>query len=179
MRIKTLQNSAKVIDEATGEEKINIAVPPFKISKQARLLNIHYVTPDQIMRPDIISILYYGTAEYIDVILKANGISNPFCIKDGMFLIIPEQSSVMAQYKPIYKSIKPRTQFQDMKRITPTDAKRLEFLAAKSSTKKNGSTQNLPPNMLKEEQKSKVLQGNNTILLGANLNTKKDEITRN
>jgi len=32
---------------------------------------------------------------------------------------------------------------------------------------------------LKEEQKSKVLQGNNTILLGANLNTKKDEITRN
>jgi hypothetical protein len=66
-----------------------------------------------------------------------------------------------------------------MKRITPTDAKRLEFLAAKSSTKKNGSTQNLPPNMLKEEQKSKVLQGNNTILLGANLNTKKDEIARN
>ena len=84
MRIKTLQNSARVIDEATGEEKINIAVPPFKISRQARLLNIHYVTPDQIMRPDIISIMYYGTSEYIDVILKANGISNPFCIKDGM-----------------------------------------------------------------------------------------------
>ena len=75
MRIKTLQNSARVIDEATGEEKINIAVPPFKISRQARLLNIHYVTPDQIMRPDIISIMYYGTSEYIDVILKANGIS--------------------------------------------------------------------------------------------------------
>ena len=178
MKIKTLQMLSAKIDQDTGDQKLNIGIPPFKIARDARLLNIHYVTPDQIMRPDIISYQYYGSYEYIDVILKANGISNPFCIKEGMFLIIPEQTSVMSQYKPINKSTKPRTQFQDIKRITPIDKKRLEFLAAKSSTKKNGSSENLPPNMLKTDQPSKVVQGNNLILLGANMNTKTDQITR-
>jgi hypothetical protein len=180
MRIKTLQMLASKVDEATGEDKLNIAIPPFRISREARLLNIHYVTADQIMRPDLISYLYYGTYEYIDIILKANGVSNPFCISEGMFLIIPEQSSVMAQYKPINKSTKPRTQFQDVKRITPTDKKRLQFLAAKSSTKNNGSSENLPPNMLKSDQVSKVVQDNNLILLGSNMNTKSEnKVVRN
>lgn len=167
------------VDQDTGEEKVKIGIPPFKIARDSNLLNIHYVTPDQIMRPDLISYLYYGTYEYIDIILKANGISNPFCIKEGMFLIIPEQTSVLAQYKPITKSTKPRTQFQDIKRITPTDKKRLQFLAAKSSTRNNGSSENLPPNMLKTNQDSKIVQGNNMILLGANMNTKPDQTSRN
>ena len=167
------------VDESTGEEKVNIVIPPFKISREARLINIHYVTPDEVMRPDIISNLYYGTHEYIDIILKANGISNPFCIKEGMFLIIPDQMSVMSQYKPINKSTKPRTQFQNIKRITPVDKKRLLFLQEKSKTKNNGSTENLPPNMLKSDQASKIIQGNNLILLGANMNTKEDQTTRN
>jgi len=177
MRIKTMQNLQRIIDQETGEEKINIALPPFKISRNAGILNIHYVTADQVMRPDVISKLYYGTHEYIDIILKANGISNPFCIKEGMFLLIPEQTSVMAQYKPITKSNKPRTQFQDIKRITPVDKKRLEFLAAKSREKKNGSSENLPPNMLKTGQPSKTVT-DNLIILGSNLAVKKDNVTK-
>jgi hypothetical protein len=177
MRIKTIQNLEKKIDQTTGEEKLNISVPPFKIARNVKLLNIHYVTQDQVMRPDLISFLYYGTPEYIDIILKANGISNPFSIKEGMFLMIPEQTTVMAQYKPIKKSLKPRTQFQDKKRITPTDKKRLEFLAKKSSSKNNGSSENLPPNMLKTDQKSKVVK-DNLILLGANMNIKKDDVVK-
>jgi hypothetical protein len=178
MRIKTMQSLAQTVDQETGEQKINLAIPPFKIARNARLLNIHYVKQDEVMRPDLISNLYYGTHEYIDIILKANGISNPFCIKEGMFLIIPEQTSVMSQYKPIKKSLKPRTQFQNVKRITPTDKKRLEFLAAKSSTKKNGSSENLPPNMLKTSEKSKIVQGNDTILLGANMAIQKEKTSR-
>jgi hypothetical protein len=174
MRIKTLQMLSAKVDENTGEDVLNIAIPPFKISREARLLNIHYVTADQVMRPDLISFLYYGSDEYIDVILKANGISNPFCISEGMFLIIPDNMSVLSQYKPINKSTKPRTQFQNIKRITPIDKKRLKFLAEKSSTRNNGSSENLPPNMLKSDQVSKVFQGNNMILLGANMNTKDD-----
>lgn len=178
MRIQTMASLAQTVDQETGEQKINIAIPPFKIAADVRLLNIHYVTQDEVMRPDLISVMYYGTHEYMDIILKANSISNPFCIKEGMFLIIPEQTSAMSQYKPIRKSIKPRTQFQDKKRITPTDKKRLEFLAAKSSTKKNGSSENLPPNMLKSDQKSKIVQGNDTILLGANLGIQKEQNSR-
>jgi hypothetical protein len=83
----------------------------------------------------------------------------------------------MAQYKPITKSNKPRTQFQDIKRITPVDKKRLEFLAAKSREKKNGSSENLPPNMLKTGQPSKTVT-DNLIILGSNLAVKKDNVTK-
>jgi len=87
--------------------------------------------------------------------------------------------SVMSQYKPITKSTKPRTQFQNVKRITPVDKKRLLFLQEKSKAKNNGSSENLPPNMLKSDQTSKLVQGNNMILLGANMSIKTDQTTRN
>lgn len=177
MRIKTLQNMSKTVDDLTGDMKINISVPPFMISKNARIIKMHYVNSDQVMRPDIISFIYYGTVEFVDVILKANGISNPFCIKEGMNLMIPDLSSVFSSYKPIKKNLKPRTNFENKKRITPVDKKRLEFLAEKSKASPNGSTENLPPNMLKSDQKSKEIRPN-AILLGANLKVKKPETSR-
>ena len=88
-----------------------------------------------------------------------------------MILMIPDITAAMKRYKPITKNLKPRTQFQDIKRITPVDKKRLQFLAQKSSSKNNGSSENLPPNMLKTDQKSKVIQ-TNQIILGANMNIK-------
>jgi hypothetical protein len=170
MNIKSLQNLIK-LDTESGEAKINIAIPSFKIAATSSIISVHYVQPYQIMRPDLISLQYYGTTEYIDIILKANSISNPFCIKEGMILLIPEITGAVRNYKPISKNLKPRTQFQDIKRITPIDKKRLQFLAQKSSAKNNGSSENLPPNMLKTNQQSKVIKSNE-IILGANMNIK-------
>lgn len=177
MRIRTLQNMSKIVDDLTGDMKMNIAVPPFMISKNARIIKMHYVNSDQEMRPDIISFIYYGTVEFVDVILKANSISNPFCIKEGMNLMIPDISSVFSSYKPIKRNLKPRTNFQDKKRVTPVDKKRLEFLAEKSKSRPNGSSENLPPNMLKEGQKGKEVKPN-AIVLGANLKVNKPQTAR-
>lgn len=47
------------------------------------------VTEYYVGRPDLISFAFYGTDVYGDVICKANGISNPFEINEGDFLIIP------------------------------------------------------------------------------------------
>ena len=170
MNIQSLKNLTK-LDIESGETKLNISIPSFKIAADTTIINIHYVQPYQVMRPDLISLQYYGATDYIDIILKANGISNPFCIKEGMILMIPDITAAMKRYKPITKNLKPRTQFQDIKRITPVDKKRLQFLAQKSSTKNNGSSENLPPNMLKTNQQSKVIQ-TNQIILGANMNIK-------
>jgi hypothetical protein len=178
MNIATLQKLTSIIDDETGEAKVNIAIPPFMISRNVRMIKMHYVNQSQQMRPDLISFMYYGTSQFIDIILKANGISNPFCIKEGMFLMIPERSSTLSQYKPIKKNLKPRTNFDKVKRVTPVDKKRLEFLAGKSSTKNNGSSENLPPNMLKTGQKAKDVK-TTSILLGAHLGVNKPETFRN
>jgi hypothetical protein len=171
MNITSLQNLIKTVDPVTNEGKLNVVTPVFKISATSAIIDIHRVQPHQTARPDLISLRYYGTTSYIDVILKANGISNPFCLKEGMFLLIPEITGAVRGYKPISKNYKPRTQFQDIKRTTPVDKKRLQFLAQKSSTKNNGSTENLPPNMLKTGQQGKTFSPD-TILLGSNLGVK-------
>ena len=54
-----MQSLAQIVDQETGDQKINIAVPPFKIARDARLLNVHYVKQDEVMRPDLISNLYF------------------------------------------------------------------------------------------------------------------------
>jgi hypothetical protein len=68
-------------------------------------------------------------------------------------------------------SNKPRTQFTDTRRLSKQDEKRKQFLEQRSKTKTNGSSENLPPNMLKSNQSSKVFK-NGKIILGSNLNTK-------
>jgi len=47
------------------------------------------VTEEYIARPDLISLAAYGVDDYGDMICKANGISNPFEVNEGMLLFIP------------------------------------------------------------------------------------------
>ena len=161
----------KITDPITGEEKFSFSQPTIKIKAEVKLIGVHLVREDEEMRIDIISNLYYGSTEFIDLILKTNGISNPFSIKKGTFLMIPDKASAEQFRKKIKKiSNKPRTQFTDKKRMSQQDAKRAKFLAEKSKQKPNGSKENLPPNMLKSDQSAKEVR-DNKILLGSNMNT--------
>jgi hypothetical protein len=170
MKSKSLDKT-KITDDVTGEEKFNFSIPTIKIKAEVKLINVHLVREDEEMRLDIISQLYYGDTQYVDLILKTNGISNPFSIVAGQFLMIPEKDAAEQYRKKIQKiSNKPRTQFTDPKRMSKQDAKRVKFLEEKSKSKPNGSKENLPPNMLKTDQKPKqVIQ--DKILLGSNIKT--------
>lgn len=53
------------------------------------------VSEKYIARPDLISLMAYGSTEYTDVICKLNGISNPFELNKGMVLIMPTPDCVM------------------------------------------------------------------------------------
>jgi len=170
MKSKSL-DKLKIVDEETGEEKFSFSQPTIKIKANVKLISVHLVKEDEEMRIDIISKLYYGDTEYIDLILKTNGISNPFSIRAGQFLLIPEKDSAEQYRKKIKKvSNKPRTQFTDTKRMSEQDSKRKAFLEDKSKTKVNGSSENLPPNMLKSDQSVKYIK-QDKIILGANLKT--------
>jgi restriction endonuclease S subunit len=51
--------------------------------------NWHRVDMDEEMRPDLISKLYYGTENYVDILCKYNSISNPFSLVRDQLIKIP------------------------------------------------------------------------------------------
>jgi hypothetical protein len=161
----------KIPDNLTGEDKFNFSKPTIKLKSEVNIINVHYVKEDEEMRLDLISNLYYGSPDFVDIILKANGISNPFSVKEGMFLRIPDKEASLRYKNKIKKvSNKPRTQFTDPKRMNEEDAQRKKFLEEKSKSKPNGSKENLPPNMLKSDESVKIVK-DDKIILGANMRT--------
>lgn len=175
MNFVTLRNKEKVFDDNLNQEKINMAKPSIKVEAEFKVIDIHIVREDDQMRPDLIAIKYYGDDEGTDLILKANGISNPFSIKEGQEIIIPDKDSVIRYIQKTRKSkLGPREQFTNSKRMSQQDQKRKEFLKQKSATNPNGSSENLPPNVLKSTDTVKTFK-NNKIFLGTNLRTNLDE----
>ena len=55
---------------------------------------VYKVPKEYEMRPDLISAAVYNSTVYAEIILKYNGISNPFTIKEGDLVLIPNLDSV-------------------------------------------------------------------------------------
>jgi len=169
MKLQTISNKVIITDNVTGEEKLQMTQPVFKLNGTVKIIANHTVLEDEEMRPDLISVQHYGNDSYVDIILKFNGISNPFSIKSGIVLVIPDKDGIEIFKKNFKKiSTKPRTQFTDTSRMNKQDANRKQFLEKMSASKKNGSKENLPPNMLKSDQPSKLVT-DNSIILGSNI----------
>lgn len=171
--LRSLEYKSKVFDDKIGEEKINMIIPGIIIPGNVKINYIHDVQENEAMRPDLISLKYYNTPDAWDLILKVNGISNPFAIKPGIKLQIPDYNAAQ-KFKVNKPKINPevRKQFTDTKRMNEEDKNRLEFLKKISSSKPNGSKENLPPNMLKSNETTKIYK-DGRIILGANLPTNK------
>lgn len=58
--------------------------------------NVYRVPKEFAMRPDLIAASVYNDSEYAEIILKYNGISNPFSINEGDIILIPNLSSATA-----------------------------------------------------------------------------------
>lgn len=168
---KALDTKIKTFDNAIGEDKIRMMIPGIILKGSIKIIDIHNVTEYEEMRPDLISKKYYNTTDDWDIILKMNGISDPFSIKAGMQLDIPDKNAAQRFIVSIPRiDKKSREQFTNPKRMNQQDKKRQEFLKKKSSSKPNGSKENLPPNMLKSTETSKIFK-NGRIILGANIPT--------
>jgi hypothetical protein len=63
--------------------------------------NAYRVPKEYSMRPDLISGAVYNNSLYAEIILKFNGISNPFSIQEGDLILIPNLDSAKALIKNI------------------------------------------------------------------------------
>ncbi len=121
------------------------------------------VTSDYAMRPDLISFYAFGVDSYADIIMKCNGISNPFAIQEGDVIIIPD----LEMFKKFYTKPKPsKKEIEDVKRgyidkerfSKPTE-ERLKKLQQLANSKKNGSPTITPSNKLKPGESAVTTKG--------------------
>lgn len=137
------------------------------------------------MRPDLISYDYYGSDEYTDLILKYNGISNPFMVCAGMVFQLPYSHDIKKgvidrpissmefkdakitdessdKVRKAYKYVSPK----NVQEIRSTDRinKGFNDLEIPSSE----GTNKLPPNISKEGE-SPIISRNGRMYLEGNI----------
>ena len=145
MNLRSLNNKQVVDGKAIMTE------PTMRFLEEIDIVIEHRVELREEGRPDLIALKYYGNHADTDLILKFNGISNPFSMAEGDIIEIP------ANQDRFLKFIKPtrtlgeskKEQFMQERRLTTKDKKRLEFL--QSIAEKEA----LPPNRLKTGERNK------------------------
>lgn len=131
-----------------SEGKLNMTSPSllFLEMETRPEMDIHIVEADEVGRIDLVSIAAYGGHDYVDYILKFNGISNPFSITEGDELVIPPLDGGKKKFKLSIESSDKnpiRDQFINTKRLPVKDANRIKYLTKKYNK------EILPPNILK------------------------------
>jgi hypothetical protein len=141
MDFRTLLNKTK------DTVKLIMTQPTMLFTNKAEQTGVreHIVKDDEATRPDLIALEYYGDQTKTDIILKYNGISDPFSLQAGDVLEIP--SSGIA----FHKLDRPeggednaiKNQFLQGKRFSKKDDRRIEALK-----KKYNKEVLLPPNVI-------------------------------
>lgn len=127
----------------------------------------HVVNENECARPDLIALQYYGDQSLLDIILKWNGISDPFSMNVGDIIEIPSPNTNFFKLeRPKEFDDNPvKQQFIDGKRLSKKDQRRLEALK-----KKYGKDELLPPNVIPVGKKNYEFDGSR-IILGADAQT--------
>jgi len=168
MDLKTLLN--KTLSGA----KYILAQPTmmFRNKQNVPIIATHVVKEDEIGRPDLIALEHYNDDSKTDIILKWNGISDPFSLQPGEELEIPVDTV------PFYRLDRPR-QFEDNKiknefvqgkKLSQKDKNRIEALK-----KKYNKEVLLPPNVIPVGKKNYKFTADGNVILGAQ--AQNDEVT--
>lgn len=142
-----------------ADGKLTMSTPTFIFleKEESSVQGVHVVENDEACRIDLVSLSEYGTHDHVDAILKFNGISNPFSIKEGDVLFIPKIDIGKKKFKlTLNKNYKNpiRDQFINTKRLPVKDANRIEYLSKKYNK------EILPPNILQSgEENIEVTNG--------------------
>lgn len=157
-----------LLHKATDGIKLLLAQPTMMFNyydrKEDFIYKKHIVTADEAGRPDLITIDYMGPQSSIDIILKFNGISDPFSIAEGDELLIPFDGIAyfMLDRPSVVDDNLIKQLYMDTKRMPKKDAARMEVLK-----KKYNKEALLPPNVIPAGQKAYQFLPNGEVQFGA------------
>ena len=145
----------------------------FKRKDVVEIIATHIVKEDEVGRPDLIALEHYADDSKTDIILKWNGVSDPFSLMPGEELEIPNDQV------PFYKLERPRVfeenkiknEFVQGKKFSKKDQRRLDALK-----KKYNKEVLLPPNVIAVGKKNYEFKPDGTVILGAQ--AQNDEVTQ-
>lgn len=92
-----MSNKVYSTEGFSGENHYDLLYQTFRIPKDFKY-NVYVVTGEYVARPDLLSLHVYGTVNYADVLCKLNGISNPFELNDGMYIVAPDANDIPLFY---------------------------------------------------------------------------------
>ena len=156
INLKTLLNKYSVTKE-DGDVLPDItrsSVDPDALERVAANRSL-LVDSFSVMRPDLVSHNYYGSHDYMDVMLKYNGVSNPFSLYEGQLLFLPDLSELQKIIKePLPIKDISDVEIDEVESIfvnpkTTQDEKRLEMLK-----KQNKGKEVLPSNVTRKGDKN-------------------------
>jgi hypothetical protein len=171
----------KQIMNINGEDIVDLTSASLQyVNDDPVIMDQFYVGEDMVMRPDSLSYVAYGTTDYFDLIMKFNGISNPFAIDKTDYILAPD-IQFMFDSMPNPQVTANNTDITQQY-INPTkgqtiDPKKVEYDEAiknlrKTNTNINFSKFPLPPNLAQPGDKEATITKDGTVILG-------DSITKN
>lgn len=129
------------------------------------------VPKDYVMRPDLISKAVYNTPQYAEIILKFNGISNPFSIDEGDIILVPNLDGAKEKIikvsdgnKSDLDKIRESYKFIDPAKIPSKSDSLLDYDGRVLKTAV------LPPNF-SEEGTTQIIQRNGRVYFGESVAT--------
>jgi len=134
--------------------------------------NIYRVPKEFAMRPDLISAAAYNNTMYTEIILKYNGISNPFSIKEGDLIFIPNLDAVQAilSTQKGTDSDGSKAIRDSYKYINPTKNPKISDNFQNRQIVSGAQQGALPPNMA-EEGETQLTYRNGRVYFGEGVNT--------
>jgi len=140
-----------------GQTIVDITAPVVQYQGQSNVIDIILVDEDMSMRPDLVSYMAYGVVDYWDFILKFNGVSNPFSIFAGQYLMIPDLSYMSQQLNAQASANQPaqtvQNQYVDASKKSQIDPKKIIYDKMISNLSNQISKFNLPPNFAEPGKK--------------------------
>lgn len=158
------------IKTADGQEIIDLAAPSMRKGVEVKVLNYVLVRKEEEMRPDMLTQRYYGDMTNTEMLLKMNGVSNPFSIQEGDLMIITDPVSgrvAMTNNLVVNKGDVRKQYFQPEKEGKPDP--RLKTFEKRQrvqpNVKKSGPA--LPPNYANPGDKEISIEGGKIVFGGS------------
>ena len=181
----TIFDIKPIIDSGTEDEHKDLLYPSIRYNFDPYIINVYAPNDLSEMRPDIASKSSYGTVEYWDILLKFNGISNPFSLSREDRLLVPslddmaENIAPSGQQDQLARAV--RQQYIDVSkkakqdpRLAEIEKKRREAQRKKSQGAAVASVSNLPPNIAEEGDREIIVKGGK-VQFGPNISRGKNE----
>ena len=175
MLVSKLLRVKKLFTIDSGESIVDLISATFKFGESGVSSGPAVISEYEQMRPDLVSERLYSTQDNWELLLKFNGISNPFSLDIGEVILVPPYTEIQKMIVPpkqiIEKGTEPAKKNEEstIKPKSTKDKQRLESLRSKVS-------EILPPNVnLTGAKNVKVVDGR--VILGGDMTQTSSTVT--